>query len=420
MEESLRRGSRSRKVKRDPDFIYEESSCSILLNSNNRKPENRTQCPTDITSDSSDSSSSDLFLESKSDTVQSIAVNEVINNLPELVISSVNSEFYDISGCIAQNYLSQSLTEQANDLIGQSSESECVQNNNKVKRAGSSTLGDFLDLQGNYLSVSDMSLINDEAGATALPLTCKVCCSELASESEQCITCASANDHPLGRIMLRALGQIGGLKSDVNAVGRILQNQSERLSRLELNSANSGLSGLESGSEPIFSHQRQGVKSKLKHKVNRVESEKYRQLPVVKENLRRQEKSKTATESEYEDEERRNRDLERNLSKSQQEEVDRKLAASLERAGGVFPEYEVDPSSDTSSSSGKETSESESDLGRSKKKKKKIKSGAEIKTRPVKKRETWPHTIINEDEGVEITSQDISLSKFFTAFTYLM
>ena len=50
----------------------------------------------------------------------------------------------------------------------------------------------------------------------------------------------------------------------------------------------------------------------------------------------------------------------------------------------------------------------------------KVKSGAQIKKRPVVKTELWPHTIANEEDGEEVDSESISLEKFFACFTHIM
>ena len=50
----------------------------------------------------------------------------------------------------------------------------------------------------------------------------------------------------------------------------------------------------------------------------------------------------------------------------------------------------------------------------------KVKSGARIKKRPVVKTELWPHTIANEDDGEEVDSENISLAKFISCFTYII
>ena len=54
------------------------------------------------------------------------------------------------------------------------------------------------------------------------------------------------------------------------------------------------------------------------------------------------------------------------------------------------------------------------------KRRRRVKSGTEVKTRPVLQTELWPHTIANEEDGDDISSEDISLAKFLTCFTYIM
>ena len=49
-----------------------------------------------------------------------------------------------------------------------------------------------------------------------------------------------------------------------------------------------------------------------------------------------------------------------------------------------------------------------------------VRSGAKVKKRPVVKTELWPHTIANEDDGDEVTSESISCAKFLSCFTYIM
>ena len=61
-----------------------------------------------------------------------------------------------------------------------------------------------------------------------------------------------------------------------------------------------------------------------------------------------------------------------------------------------------------------------SDTVSKKHRRRRVKSGANIRTRPVVKTELWPHTIANEDDGENISSEDISLSKFYSCFTNIM
>ena len=43
-----------------------------------------------------------------------------------------------------------------------------------------------------------------------------------------------------------------------------------------------------------------------------------------------------------------------------------------------------------------------------------------MKKRPVVRTLLWPHTIANEEDGEDVTSENISLSKFFSCFTFIM
>ena len=49
-----------------------------------------------------------------------------------------------------------------------------------------------------------------------------------------------------------------------------------------------------------------------------------------------------------------------------------------------------------------------------------MKSGAEVKKRPVVKTELWPHTIANEEDGEDVSCENITLSKFLACYTYIM
>ena len=50
----------------------------------------------------------------------------------------------------------------------------------------------------------------------------------------------------------------------------------------------------------------------------------------------------------------------------------------------------------------------------------KIQSGATVKTRPVLTTQLWPHTIANENDGEDFTHENITLSKFFACFSFIM
>ena len=97
------------------------------------------------------------------------------------------------------------------------------------------------------------------------------------------------------------------------------------------------------------------------------------------------------------------------MSKAQKKECEDRLATSLDYAGATFPDDEFDdPGSSSSSSSGRESSGS-----RRRRRRRKVKSGSKVKKRSVVRTELWPHTILNEEEGGEWTSENIMWNKFF-------
>ena len=78
---------------------------------------------------------------------------------------------------------------------------------------------------------------------------------------------------------------------------------------------------------------------------------------------------------------------------------------SLHCAGATFPDKEFE----STSSSG-----TESDSYRKRhRRRRKVKSGASVKKRPVVRTELWPNTFANEEDGEVVTSDNISLAKFF-------
>ena len=88
------------------------------------------------------------------------------------------------------------------------------------------------------------------------------------------------------------------------------------------------------------------------------------------------------------------------------------MTALLKDVGGSFAE---ESEYSYSSESGKE-----SDASRRPKQRRKVRSGAKIKKRPVIKTELWPHTVANEEDGDDVSSEDISLARFFSCYTFIM
>ena len=98
------------------------------------------------------------------------------------------------------------------------------------------------------------------------------------------------------------------------------------------------------------------------------------------------------------------------MSRKQKKLIEKRVQETLDKIGARFPK----DNSETSSS-GEDSNESRGSRSR----KKKVKSGAKIQKRPVIRTELWPHTVANEEDGEQTTSENISLSKFMTCFTYI-
>ena len=130
----------------------------------------------------------------------------------------------------------------------------------------------------------------------------------------------------------------------------------------------------------------------------------------MKEKLKNRGKSKVVDTSEESSEELVDmKALRKKMSSKQKEACNCKVSARLKKAGAYFPEESTSTSSGTDSS----------DSGR-KGRERKVKSGAKVKKRPVVRTELWPHTIANEEEGNDISSENIGLSKFLSCFTHIM
>ena len=102
------------------------------------------------------------------------------------------------------------------------------------------------------------------------------------------------------------------------------------------------------------------------------------------------------------------REERRKLSNKQRNSCNNKVAAIVNKVTARGPEYESDSSTSSCTYSRRCRS------------RRKVKSGANIKKRPVIRTELWPHTIANEDDGEDVTSEDIGLAKFLACFTYIL
>ena len=106
--------------------------------------------------------------------------------------------------------------------------------------------------------------------------------------------------------------------------------------------------------------------------------------------------------------------LKKKMSKKQKKKCEEKVSARLKQSGALFPD-------DSFSSSGSsDSSGMDSEVSKRHKSRRKVKSGARIKKRPVVRTELWPHTIANEEDVEEVTSETIGLSRFLSCFSFIM
>lgn len=146
-------------------------------------------------------------------------------------------------------------------------------------------------------------------------------------------------------------------------------------------------------------------KSRKMVKKHRVDSEKDRTHKLVKDKLSHRKVSDCSSDQgEVSDSGTDMKKIKKRMPKKQRDKCGRKLADRLGEAGAIFPDDDFSPSS----CSGEESdSNCKNSCGHSKK----IKSGEKIRKRPVVRQELWPHTIANEEDGEETTSENISLAK---------
>ena len=199
--------------------------------------------------------------------------------------------------------------------------------------------------------------------------------------------------------MTDLLNRIITLTSQVTSLMKCINVQNSRIQKLEGNSDVGSESGEESAVQPreakIGNRERKKVKVKSK---------------VKKQKLRGRGNAEMSSQLEEEavSDERLNLSAlsERTKCKKKHRDVSRVDCFSSDESG----------TGDRSSSA----LSSDSEVGRRRKRRRRVKSGAEVKQRPVVKTELWPHTIANEEDGEDVTSEDISLAKFLSCFTHIV
>ena len=230
-------------------------------------------------------------------------------------------------------------------------------------------------------------------------------------EENSCSVCSATGGHDIFQQLSVALKTLEHINSQLNSVKGCLNSQESRLKKLEI-------TGNEGSDEKSKSRKRKHRKMpknvSSKNKSHSVLSERENERQSLRHDLRVQEMqdySSHSDESVSED----LLGLKHYNRKSSKQTV---TSVPKSRSNAKKTEKIVYEDSD---SAGRTSGNSDTDTeGRRRQRRRKVKSGSKVKHRPVVKTEVWPHTIQNEEDGKEVTSEDISLSKFLTCFTHLM
>ena len=249
---------------------------------------------------------------------------------------------------------------------------------------------------------------------SSLPEACecgKADCESCSSGAHECGATGTADDvhervvasdEEITNTMAQASSKIEELCMQVKTLERIVATQHEKIVSLTE-------SGNEASGTDRSKSQRKSKEGKTKK--DRVESEKERTLRVLQGNIK---SNDTTAESDgYSSEDGVNmKAMRKKMTTRQRDRCSQRTASRLKQAGAMFPEDDYE----TTASSGNDTCSVKNKCRHSRQ----VKSGAKIKKRPVLRTELWPHTIANEEDAEEVTSENINLAKIFTCFTSIM
>ena len=404
MESAPRSSGRSVKPRRDPSFVYEGEALHFMRRSVSRGIAQHNSPPVSHSAGKVNSASvywSDIELP--------------LLNYSE-GFSSQQLQFNDNLHYLA--YQSQVPIQNTNSLVREKEEEYQLCTVNKDSRKSSSTRLDYLDVEGCFLSASSAFNTNstDMSGSEArrqdtIGEIHDASDDSVENEGESKNNGKTPSSSPKGETandqtvaaLLAAVKKIDNLTDTVASMKSMLKKQGERLDRIE---------GL--GSDQDKRQPKEINRGKTKKVL--VEEEKERQLRMLQDKLNNRNRDFTTSESD--DSSTGNgtdlKHLRNKMSKKQKDLCDSKVADKLKQVGATFPDDDYDT---TTSSSGMDTNK----LKRScRRRSKKVKSGAKVKKRPVLKTELWPHTVANEDDGEDVSCENISLAKFLSCFTYIM
>ena len=401
MDEGRRRSQREIKARREEGFIYYGAGINHSLS--------REIPRSDVWQHRTTTSAGHLNVEADnhcSDEADASTIGEVISSLSYAVRSWSDTDIYSENNVHNVSNTQSTSIEQTLAIGSRSHSHFCrldrltfVDNRSAGSsveggsrgadhRRFSSTDGHFLDLSGNFLSLDssvNLTAMSDtETGADSAPNSKTGPAKASKGEHSRGSGTRGINDNMLGEVMFDMLEKLEELSNQVTT----LQN---RITTIEggsdVNSGNEqSRQGSSSGSKPQQQKQKKNAADKGKGKKERVLDEKERSYKVLMDKWESFNKGKGKDKSESE------RD------------------ASDEDSS----------SPDSSSSSSSSASSAKSKKKKRSRRKKQVKSGAKVKQRPVKQTELWPHTVANEEDGEEVTCDNISLAKFLSCFTFIM
>ena len=408
MEDSIRKSTRAIKIRREEGFIYDSDSVRFLQAAGNAQGDNTGDlevfCP----------------VEDKDIGTSSACSSEInwaeLYKLPSSNCVISNQCLSSESPVLSQGSGSQSLHQNTSQLgrlnsisivYSSSTDSEISEG---ARVLNSSTRGDFLDLDNCIWSAS--SAVYTDTSDMDQPCVCKSgklagdCCYNKASGSKG--SSPATDDQSLYRAVMTAVGKIDLMSDKVKSLEDHIVQQDKRIEELIASS------GKESGSNDSDVS---GAKpNRTKSKDKRIQEEKERQYRMLQQKLKNQAKdkdSKAGSDGSSESDGGLDmKSMRKKMSKKQKSRYKQRVDAVLKHAGATFPEDDFESTTSSGTDSGSYRGKRSY--------RKKVKSGASIKKRPVIRTELWPHTIANEEDGEEVTCDNISLAKFFACFTCIM
>ena len=433
-----RKSTRDKKLNRKEDFVYEEEFLTPLSQSyvSSNVPSDVWQHRTNTVEGGDTSvnsvrtvSDSESVVDSDNSVIKALTTWSVIENLPVFPNLDLDSNTSSatiaipISASSSQSHFRNS-PPTVYDALVQCSSSDV----NKVpRRKKSSTRWDiidsnntFIDLDNNYLSAASSEAFpvmsdSDNIGEGTKKCGCK------KDEASGCSECSPATEPSLADLMVQAIRKIDHLSGKVKGLESRLTNL-ETKSDSESDSDTKSNRSHRKGKNSHSSKKSSGASRKVKN--SKVGEEKHRQRKVFKDQLKDRQKKKEESDDESDEvsssgegEEADMHGIRKKMSSKQKKKCNQKVKSRVSQAGGNFPSEE-DYDDSSSPSSGNESSGSKS--SHKHRRRHKVRSGAKIKRRPVVRTELWPHTIAVEEEGIEVTCDDISLPKFLSCFTHIM